>query len=233
MTAAIDHGALMDRVYRFQRRFGFYDATRKYYLLARDPMLAGLTPPPGGTVLEIGCGTGRNLVHAARRYPQTRFHGIDISREMLEAAGNAVHRAGMQDRIRLALADAAAFDPQRTFGRDRYDRIFLSYAVSMIPQWRAVVSEAAGHLAPGGELHIAEFGDMAALPAFSKRAMYAWLRWYHVTPRTDLFEVAAETAAALGGASETRRLHRDFSWIAVIRKPADPAGGHPAPRPAS
>lgn len=219
MAGTTDHAALMDRVYRLQRRFGFYDATRKFYLLGRDPMIAGLNPPPGGAVLEIGCGTGRNLVHAARRYPEANFHGVDISREMLAAAGGAVARAGLAGRIRLALADAAALDPQRTFGQAAYDRIFISYAVSMIPQWRMVMAEAAARLAPGGELHIADFGDMAALPAWSKAAMYTWLRWYHVTPRPDLFDIAQDVAAGLGAQVEARRLHRGFSWVAVVRRP--------------
>lgn len=219
MERTLDHAGLMDRVYRWQRRFGFYDATRKYYLVARDPMIEGLAPPAGGTVLEIGCGTGRNLVHAARRYPQVEFHGVDISREMLAAAGNAVARAGLQGRVRLAFADAAAFDPQRTFGREGYDRIFMSYAVSMIPQWRAVMAEAVSRLAPGGELHVAEFGDMADLPKLSKAAMYTWLRWYHVTPRPDLFALAGELAAAQGGTSEEKRLHRGYSWISIVRRP--------------
>lgn len=219
MDGTLDHGALMDRVYRLQRRFGFYDATRKYYLLGRDPMIAGLRPPPGGAVLEIGCGTGRNLVHAARRYGEAEFHGIDISREMLAAAGKAVVRAGLRDRVRLAWADAAAFDPQKTFARAGYDRIFMSYALSMIPQWRPVMEEAVGRLAPGGELHVVEFGDMAGLPAWSKAAMHTWLRWYHVTPRSDLFEFAGELARDSGATSLERRLHRGFSWISVIRKP--------------
>lgn len=219
MDRALDHAALMDRVYRWQRRFGFYDATRKYYLLARDPMIAGLKPPPAGTVLEIGCGTGRNLVQAARRHPDAAFHGIDISREMLAAAGKAVARAGLQGRIRLACADAALFDPASVFGRAGYDRIFIAYAVSMIPQWKKVMEEAAARLAPGGQLHVAEFGDMAGLPSWTKSAMHAWLRWYHVTPRPDLFETAAAIAEDLGGTAGERRLHRGFSWISVIRRP--------------
>jgi S-adenosylmethionine-diacylgycerolhomoserine-N-methlytransferase len=219
MDRTLDHGALMDRVYRWQRRFGFYDLTRKYYLLGRDPMIAGLNPPPGGAVLEIGCGTGRNLVQAARRHPGIELHGIDISREMLAAAGAAVERNGLRGRVRLAWADAASFDPAATFGREDYDRIFISYAVSMIPQWRAVVEGAARRLAPGGELHIADFGDMAALPAWSRAAMYTWLRWYHVTPRPDLFEAAADMAATIDGTAEERRLHRGFSWISIVKRP--------------
>ena len=219
MDRTLDHGALMDRIYRWQRRFGFYDLTRKYYLVGRDPLIAGLAPPPGGTVLEIGCGTGRNLVHAARLYPGVALYGIDISREMLAAAGAAVERNGLRGRVRLARADAAGFDPAATFGCGAYDRIFISYAVSMIPQWRAVMEAAARRLAPGGELHIADFGDMAGLPGWSKAAMYTWLRWYHVTPRPDLFGAAAAVATAIGGTHEERRLHRGFSWISVVKRP--------------
>jgi S-adenosylmethionine-diacylgycerolhomoserine-N-methlytransferase len=219
MEEALDHGALMDQIYRWQRRYGFYDTTRKYYLLGRDPMIERLAPPAGGAALEIGCGTGRNLVQAALRYPRVEFHGIDISREMLDAACGAIARRGLQGRVRLARADAAAFDPATTFGCAGYDRIFISYAVSMIPQWRAVMADAAGRLAPGGELHIADFGDMADLPAWSKAAMSAWLRWYHVTARPDLFEAAAEIASAIGGESDERRLHHGFSWIAVVKRP--------------
>jgi S-adenosylmethionine-diacylgycerolhomoserine-N-methlytransferase len=221
MDARSDHALLMDRIYRYQRRFGVYDLTRKYYLLGRDPMIASLAPPVGGTVLEIGCGTGRNLVQAARRYPGAQFHGIDISSEMLAAAGDAVSKAGLRDRVRLACADAASFDPGTTFGCDSYERIFISYAVSMIPQWRAVMAEAVRRLAPGGELHVADFGDMAGLPEWFRAAMQAWLRLHHVTPRDDLFETAAGIAETVGCTAQERRLHRGFSWISVIKRPVD------------
>lgn len=220
MERVIDHASLMDRVYRWQRRFGFYDVTRKYYLLGRDPMIEGLRPPAGGTVLEIGCGTGRNLVQAARLYPEAIFHGVDISREMLAAANASVTRAGLRGQVRLACADATAFDPAVLFGQAQYDRIFISYAISMIPGWRDAMAQAARLLAPGGELHIVEFGDMAGLPAWFRTAMRTWLRWYHVTPRgDDLFRVAAALAQELGGTSEEKRFYRDFSWISIIRRP--------------
>ena len=58
----------MDRMYHLQRHF--YDATRKYYLLGRDQLLRELNVRPGETVLEVGCGTGRNLVILAKRLDQ-------------------------------------------------------------------------------------------------------------------------------------------------------------------
>ncbi|TKT82856.1 class I SAM-dependent methyltransferase [Aquamicrobium sp. LC103] len=218
MAAQIEHGRLMDRVYRHQRHF--YDATRKYYLIGRDPMIEGLAPPVGGTVLEIGCGTGRNLVKAAALYPDASFFGIDISAEMLATAGKAVVAAGEERRIRLALADAAGFEPQKVFGRQAFDRVFISYAVSMIPAWRQVMEKAVEILEPGGSLHIVDFGDLDHLPPWSRAALYKWLEWYHVTPRGTLFETSAELAESHGCVVEERRLYRGFAWISVIRRQA-------------
>lgn len=215
MLTKIEHGPLMDRVYRHQRHF--YDATRKYYLLGRDPMIAGLTPPEHGSILEIGCGTGRNLVLAGEAYPKTSLYGIDISNEMLATARKKIAGAGLEKRAHLAYADAADFDPQALFDRQKFDRIFISYAVSMIPQWQAVMREAVSHLTPGGALHIVDFGDLKDLPGFTKGALYKWLEWYHVTPREDLFDVANTIAHETRCEAEAQQLYRGFAWISVIR----------------
>jgi len=122
--AEVAAAALMDRLYRRQRHF--YDVTRKYYLLGRDRLIEGLAPPPGGRVLEIGCGTARNLVAAAHAWPEARFYGIDISAEMLATARRVVERAGLARRIELARADATAFDPAWLFGVPGFSRIVFS-----------------------------------------------------------------------------------------------------------
>ncbi len=67
-SEALPGPELMDRVYRHQRHV--YDLTRKHYLLGRDHLIDRLEPPAGGHVLELGCGTGRNLIAAAKRYPR-------------------------------------------------------------------------------------------------------------------------------------------------------------------
>ena len=87
MDARSEHALLMDRIYRYQRRFGIYDATRKYYLLGRDPMIASLAPPAGGTVLEIGCGTGTTTLAIAERVGGGgEILAADISHPMLQKA---------------------------------------------------------------------------------------------------------------------------------------------------
>lgn len=217
MGATLDHAGLMDRVYRLQSRFGIYDATRKYYLVGRDPMIEGLDVPAGGTVLEIGCGTGRNLVSVARRYPGTKLFGVDISREMLSAAGKAVLGSGLAGRVRLGFADATTFDPGKTFGRKTFDRIYISYAISMIPRWEQALEQAVRLLPPGGELHVVDFGDLRGWPGWCRSALYTWLRWYHVTPRANLFDLCGELAERHGCTAHQRRLYSGFAWIAVIR----------------
>ncbi|MDX5362176.1 MAG: class I SAM-dependent methyltransferase, partial [Alphaproteobacteria bacterium] len=78
------HAERMDRMYRYQRHI--YDLTRKYYLLGRDRAIEGLRLPSRGRLLEVGCGTGRNLLAAHRRYPEARLYGLDISAQMLASA---------------------------------------------------------------------------------------------------------------------------------------------------
>src|ERR1700753_281397 len=153
----------MNRMYRLQRHI--YDATRRYYLLGRDQMIAGLQPASGASVLEIGCGTGRNLVLAAKRYPDAYFFGVDVSTEMLTSALSAISRHGLASRIRVAHGDATNFDPQFSFGIPSFDRVTISYSLSMIPDWEAVLDSAIGHLAPGGRMHVVDFGGQERLPS--------------------------------------------------------------------
>jgi S-adenosylmethionine-diacylgycerolhomoserine-N-methlytransferase len=205
----------MDRIYRRQR--AIYDLTRKYYLLGRDGTIAALDPPDGGTVLEIGCGTGRNLILAARRFPRARFHGVDISRAMLETAEAAVARAGLDGRIALAQGDAADFDPAAAFGVARFDRVFLSYTLSMIPPWREALDRAAGLVAPGGALHVVDFGPMDGLPGWFGRAMRAWLAKFEVSPRDDLGAAFQEVAGGAGLRAEFGPIKRGYAVAGVAR----------------
>src|SRR5215813_2522280 len=89
--SAAGHAVLMDRVYRHQRYF--YDLTRKYYLLGRDRLVRDLDARPGESVVEIGCGTARNLIRIAGAYPNVRLYGLDASMEMLRTASDSVRSA--------------------------------------------------------------------------------------------------------------------------------------------
>lgn len=208
-AAAGGHGGLMDGVYRYQRHI--YDLTRKYYLLGRDGLIADLAPPPGGTVLEIGCGTGRNLIAAGNAWPGARLYGVDISEAMLETARASVAKVGMTGRVVLAQGDACDFDPQALFGHSTFDRVFISYALSMIPAWEAALRQAARCVSPGGRLEVVDFGQQEGLPAIWKRALFGWLGQFHVSPRRNMNAAVEAVARDRGGRCENRSLYRGYT----------------------
>jgi S-adenosylmethionine-diacylgycerolhomoserine-N-methlytransferase len=208
----------MDRIYRRQRHF--YDLTRKYYLLGRDQLIAGLDAGPGTRVLEVGCGTGRNLIVAARRYPGAHFTGLDISAEMLATARRNVARAGLADRITFVQGDATAFDAASLSGGAGFDRVFLSYTLSMIPEWQAALATAARALAPGGRLDLVDFGQQERLPSAFRSGLFAWLDKFDVTPRAALPQVALGIAAMEGLGGEWQPTRRGYAWTARLTRPS-------------
>jgi S-adenosylmethionine-diacylgycerolhomoserine-N-methlytransferase len=200
----------MDAIYARQRHF--YDLTRKYYLLGRDRLIARLDVPGGGSVLEIGCGTGRNLIAVARRYPTARLYGLDISEAMLMTARVNVARAGLAERITLKRADATDFDAAALFGQAQFDRVFFSYTLSMIPDWKAALTQ--GTAATGGTLSLVDFGQQENLPIWFRRGLRAWLAKFDVEPRADLF-AAVES---LSNRVSAKPLYRGYAWTAKLSR---------------
>jgi S-adenosylmethionine-diacylgycerolhomoserine-N-methlytransferase len=211
----------MNRMYRRQRHI--YDATRRYYLLGRDRLIDGLQPAAGENVLEIGCGTGRNLVLAARLHPGARFFGIDVSTEMLTSAISSISQCDLSKRIRVAHGDGMAFDPQVLFDVSSFDHVMISYSLSMIPEWRRVLEAAASRLKPGGRLHIVDFGNQERLPEIARTLLLRWLAMFEVTPRHDLERVLSTMADRCGADLRFERLFRGYAQYAVLTLPPEPA----------
>jgi S-adenosylmethionine-diacylgycerolhomoserine-N-methlytransferase len=206
--------AAMDRMYRGQRHI--YDLTRKYYLLGRDRVITDLGAMPSDRVLEIGCGTGRNLILAAQKFPSTQFFGIDVSNEMLTTAREAIARAGLADRVRVAAADATSFDPQALFGVASFDRIFISYTLSMIPDWTAVLDQAVAKLVRGGTLQIVDFGGQEGWPHWFRVGLRRWLKLFHVRPRDRLEARLSDLCALTGATLQMERPVRGYAQHATM-----------------
>lgn len=209
-----DAALLMDGIYRWQT--GVYDVTRRYYLLGRDRLIEALAPPPGTSVLEIGCGTGRNLVKAAARWPQAKLHGLDISQVMLAKARRSLAARGLRDEVNLAQADATTCDPRAIFGCV-FHRIYFSYTLSMIPDWTAALDRAAASLPPGGAVLIADFGDQSGLPRWFRAVLRRWLALFHVTPCPDVEAQMRVIASRRGLACDFVPLYRGYAFLAALR----------------
>lgn len=212
-AATETHAADMDRMYRYQRHI--YDLTRKYYLFGRDRMIAGLKASGDASILEVGCGTGRNLALTRRHYPTAKLYGLDISAEMLQTA--RTNLAGDQRQPTLIVADATTFRPE-DFGVTGFDRIMISYAVSMIPAWEDAITAALSALNPKGSLHIVDFGQQERLPFWFRQILQAWLRRFHVTPRANLREIIEARLDAANAEMIFEDIGRGYAWHAVVRK---------------
>jgi len=181
-----EHAALMDRIYRHQRHI--YDVTRKYYLFGRDRLIGKLALKPGARVIEVGCGTSRNLIKIAQAYPGALLYGLDASAEMLGASAKAIARAGLTGRIKLVQAYAEDLNPALFGEQAPFDAVVFSYSLSMIPDWRKALAAAHKALAPGGTVYVVDFGDLKGLGRVVEGVLRFWLGLFHVAPREELLK---------------------------------------------
>ncbi len=209
----------MDRMYRYQRHI--YDLSRKFYLLGRDRLIRELAPAPGAAICEVGCGTGRNLVALARRYPEAAIFGIDASNEMLKTARANIARAGLAGRIRIECCLAEDLDPARSFGlAEDFDIVLFSYTLSMIPDWGRAVEHAVSVLKPGGQLAIVDFSEQRDLPAWFRALLRRWLALFEVIPRASLPDRLGGIAERDRGVLTVEPLYRDYACLLFYRRPA-------------
>ena len=158
----------IERYYRFHSRI--YDGTRWSFLFGRtailDDIAAATTPT---RILEVGCGTGKNLVNLAARFPEASITGVDLSETMLTRARRKTARFG--ERVRLVhRAYAAPLADQPGF-----DLMLFSYALSMFnPGYEAAIAAARRDLVPGGHIAAVDFYD-TPLPVFAR-----WMGVNHV-----------------------------------------------------
>lgn len=203
-------------MYRHQRYF--YDLTRKYYLLGRDKLIAEMNVQPSENVLEVGCGTARNLIILAKKYPRTNFFGLDASSEMLKTSQTKVDSRKIKNiNLEVALADDFTFD--KTFNLEKpFDTIFFSYSISMIPPWKESIANALSNLKAGGSFYIVDFYDQKDLPKWFQKALQGWLRQFHVQFWGELMPHLENLEKEGLGKLTITPLYRRYSFIAKFEK---------------
>jgi S-adenosylmethionine-diacylgycerolhomoserine-N-methlytransferase len=178
----------------YRRHSRIYDATRWTFLFGRDAILSEVAAVASPSrILEVGCGTGKNLVNLCRAFPQAEVMGVDLSATMLEVARRKTARFG--PRVRLS---------QQAYGPDfaaaaSCDLVLFSYALSMFnPGFEDAIAAARGHLVDGGHIAVVDFHD-TRWPLFAR-----WMGVNHVrmdgqlrpllvpgfAPRTDSLRAA-------------------------------------------
>lgn len=207
----------MDKMYRWTRHI--YDFTRKYYLLGRDQLIEGLDAKDAENICEVGCGTARNLVKMASRYPQARFYGLDASDEMLKTARGNIENAGMGSRVTLKQGFSQSFDPKTLFGiQEALNRIVFSYALSIIPPWQESIDHALALLPSGGEIHIVDFGGQEDLPQYLRSFIFWWLKQFHVYHKPEILDYLKRLEVEKKGKLEVQHMYKRYAYRAVFRK---------------
>jgi SAM-dependent methyltransferase len=101
---------------------------------------------PGGSVLEVGCGSGANLAYLLQAVgPAGRVVGVDLSPEMIAAARARVRRRGWS---RIELIESAA---ESLHLDEQFDALLL-FAMHDVFTSPAGIDRCLAHVRPGGRI---------------------------------------------------------------------------------
>ena len=149
---------------------GRYDAFRARLLHGRADLIEALEIPAGARVVELGCGTGSNLELLDQARPLGTLACVQLVDLCPPLLALTRQRANGLGNVEVIEADATGWQPIQAV-----DRVFLSYALTMMPDWRSVLVNAYAMLAPGGRLGVVDFH----LPARGSRlGNRFWQRWF-------------------------------------------------------
>lgn len=150
-----EQNSTMQRYYKLQSKI--YDATRWSFLFGRNQIIQEIPLDANGqwNVLEVGCGTGYNLVNLAKRFPKAKLTGLDVSTDMVELSKK--NTRAYSDRITV-------LEQPYTLGdkawNEQLDLVLFSYSLTMInPHWKDLIMQAKADLKPGGYIAVTDFHD--------------------------------------------------------------------------
>ena len=120
--------------------------------LHRDWLLSLIEVPSGGSVVDLGCGEGPDLLGLAALVadPDASFLGLDASVDKIAAA----RASTTDDRIRFA---AAKVGPTLDLPDEHFDVVLNQELLECLPDLDAFVPELARVLKPGGQIVAAHY----------------------------------------------------------------------------
>ncbi|MCB8946044.1 MAG: methyltransferase domain-containing protein [Ardenticatenaceae bacterium] len=137
---------------------------------AQRAALKLLQPQPGERLLEIGFGTGGNLVALAQAMqPGGRVWGVDVSGGMCRVARGKIGAAGVSN-VCLCQGDALTLP----FGAHSFEAIFMSFALELLPaaEMPLVLRQCGRVLGENGRICLTAMSQTSQPTIMSK--LYQW-----------------------------------------------------------
>ena len=169
----------------------------------------------GVSVADVGCGKGSAILRMAEAFPKSSFAGFDAFPPQVEGANARAREAGLDGRVRFAVADGAEKLPAS------YDLIFTFDVIHDSPRPFEMIRNIREHLNPGGvyvmqeitsedETH-ANTGPMAAMK-------YGLSMHYCMT--TSLAQGGAGLGTCGMPEKKVREMSLEAGFSRVIKSPA-------------
>ncbi|MGB8253715.1 MAG: methyltransferase domain-containing protein [Anaerolineaceae bacterium] len=136
---------------RLSRWYDLFSGTGEFKLALETLDLMNL--PVGGTILEVGFGTGRILLELTRRVGEHgQVYGVDLSQGMCRITRRRLEKAGELTRVLLTAGDGYRLP----IAPGSVDGIFMGFTLELFdtPELLPVVQECLRILKPGGQLGI-------------------------------------------------------------------------------
>ncbi|MEA2987379.1 MAG: hypothetical protein QOG83_90 [Alphaproteobacteria bacterium] len=165
----VDRDAITKRYDRLAGIIPFFDWLFFQPAGFRAKAVARLALEPGSHVLEIGCGTGRNLGHLREAVgPRGRVYGVDLSTGMLAKARELCDHNGWTN-VDLIEGDAGEFVAPQPL-----DGAMFGLSYNTMPHHLVVLRQAWNQLRPGGRLVIM---DAKLPPGLGGRLVLPFSLW--------------------------------------------------------
>jgi S-adenosylmethionine-diacylgycerolhomoserine-N-methlytransferase len=146
-----DHGERLNQFYAQQGQD--YDSFRERLLMGRKQLIEALPIRAGGTLLDMGGGTGRSLEWLGERLADLSSATIvDLCEPLLRVARQRIASRGWEN-VQAVRGDVSTYGGSP----ESVDSIIFSYSLTMIPNWVEAVEHAFELLRPGGSIGVADF----------------------------------------------------------------------------
>ncbi len=170
----------------------FYNPTHGWTLPKRRAARRALDLKPGDRVLDLACGTGLNFPHLRELVGEHgQVVGVDLTPAMLDIARKMISTKGWKN-VEVREADAANLP----FPDASFDKVIITFALTIIPEYVRAIEEVRRVLVPGGRFVALEM----------RAGLHSLPTWLQPLPHICAVDMSHDTL---------NEIHRAFGQVEV------------------